>query len=166
MKKITDEISIRPVEDGDAILLKKWLNDPKILCWFPMINEIEIDDSIRIWMSYSKMGAGITALYNGKPCGMFNLYIQPFKKIAHNSLFSIIVDEECRGRGVGKVLIEEGQKLAKDVFNISLLLLEVYEGNPARRLYERMGFSCYAEQKHYVKEDGKYLSKFFMQKKI
>jgi len=166
MKQITPEISIRPVEDDDAILLKKWLNDPKILCWFPMINEVEIDDAVRIWISYSKAGAGLMALYHGRPCGLFNLYIQPFKKIAHNCLFSIIVDGEMRGRGIGTVLIEQGQILAKEKFAIDLLLLEVYEGNPARRLYERMGFSNYGEQKHFVKQEGKYLSKIFMQKRI
>jgi putative acetyltransferase len=64
-----------------------------------MINEVEIDDAVRIWMNYSKSGAGLMALYHGRPCGLFNLYIQPFKKIAHNCLFSIIVDEEMRGKG-------------------------------------------------------------------
>lgn len=160
------ELSIRPTQEQDLELLKKWLLDPLILRWFPMFNEREVDDAAKIWVGYSKMGAGLTALWNGEPCGMFNLYIQSFKKLAHTCLFSIIVDENFRKKGIGKALIEEGEKLAKDKFMIEILHLEVYEGNPAKRLYERLGYQSYASQEHFIKDRGEYLSKIFMQKRL
>lgn len=164
--KRPSEISLRPPLDSDAQELKRWLMDPVILRWFPMCNEREVDDSVRIWMGYAKLGAGITALWEGVPCGMFNLYIQPFKKLKHTCLFSIIVDEKYRGKGVGKALIEQGQKLAKERFNIEILHLEVYQGNPAQRLYERMGFVVYGSQPHFIKDQGEYITKIFMQKNL
>jgi len=55
--------------------------------------------------------------------------------------------------------------LAKERFKIEFLHLEVYEGNPAIRLYQRLGFEQYGFQRQFVKdEDGKYLGKILMQK--
>jgi putative acetyltransferase len=158
--------SFRPTNAEDAPYLLQWLSDPKILRWFPMLDGKEIEDSVRIWIGYSRIDAGITALYNDEPVGMANLYIQPYKKLAHTCLFSIIVKEEMRGKGVGKQLLEHLMKHAKEKFKIEILHLEVYEGNPAKRLYERAGFKEFGSQSRFIKENGKYIPKIFMQKKL
>jgi len=160
----SSDFKIRLTTFEDAPHLMKWLSQPDILRWFPMIDAREIEDAVRIWIGYSKLQACLTAEWKGDPCGMANLYIQPFKKLAHTCLFSVIVQEEMRGKGVGKALLTELMKLAKDKFRIEILHLEVYEGNPAKRLYERLGFTKFGCQTHFIKEDGKYLGKTFMQK--
>ena len=71
-----------------------------------------------------------------------------------------------RGKGVGKALVEQLMKHAKEKFKIEILHLEVYEGNPAKRLYERLGFTPFGCQTRFIKEDGKYIAKIFMQKKL
>jgi putative acetyltransferase len=106
----------------------------------------------------------LTAEYNGIPCGMANLYIQPYKRLAHTCLLSIIVKEEMRGKGVGKKLLEQLMKHAKEKFKIEILHLEVYEGNPAKHLYDRLGFKEFGCQTHFIKENGNYRGKIFMQK--
>lgn len=160
------ELNIRLTQAGDAPYLMKWLMDPAILIWFPMIDPREIEDAVRIWIGYSRIEAGLTAEWEGKPCGMANLYIQPYKKLKHTCLFSIIVQEEMRGKGIGGALLAELMRLAKEKFKIEILHLEVYEGNPARRLYERLGFEPFGEQVHFIKEAGKYLGKTLMQKQL
>ncbi len=150
----------------DGIYLGKWLAEPSILRWFPMYDVREIDDAVRIWISYHRIHAALTAEYEGKPCAMAALYIQPFKKLAHTCLFSVIVQKEMRGKGVGRILLEELMKLAKTKFHIEILHLEVYEGNPAKRLYERLGFVEFGVQQHFIKEQTGYLSKIFMQKAL
>ena len=132
--------------------------------WFPMYDAREVEDAVRIWISYSRLHAGITAQWDDLPCGMANLYIQPYRKLAHTCLFSIIVQKDMRGKGIGKALIEELMKLAKTKFHIEILHLEVYEGNPAKKLYERSGFEEFGIQKRFIKEEEGYLGKFFMQK--
>jgi GNAT superfamily N-acetyltransferase len=151
-------------EDGTHLAV--WLTEPSILRWFPMYDAREIDDAVRIWVSYARIHAALTAEWEGKPCGMANLYIQPFRKLAHTCLFSVIVQKELRGKGIGKALLDELLKLAKTKFHIEILHLEVYEGNPAKRLYERLGFEEFGCQKQFIKEDGTYLDKFFMQKTL
>lgn len=156
---------LRPAIEEDRSYLKSWLSDPQILLWFPMDGEKEVDDSIRVWMDYAVNKQGITALSNGVPCGMIVIYVQPFQKLKHTCLLSIIVDEKFRNQGIGRKLLEEIIILAKDTFQIEILHLEVYEGNPAKRLYERLGFTPYGLHEHFTKElNGEYRSKVFMQK--
>jgi len=160
-------VTIRFSEEADQKYLVDWLLQPGVLEWFPLADLREVEDAARIWVSYSKYQAVLTALYDSVPCGIANLYLQPYKKLAHQCLFAIIVDENYRGKGVGTQLLQALMVLAKERFKIELLHLEVYEGNPAIRLYERLGFTRYGAQKHFVKEGkDKYLTKILMQKTL
>ncbi|MFA6118514.1 MAG: GNAT family N-acetyltransferase [Parachlamydiales bacterium] len=160
-------LKIRLSEQSDAKYLTKWLSDPEILRWFPMCNEAEIEDAVKIWMSYTKYKAVITAVCDNVPCGIANLYVQSLKKLSHQSLFAIIVAKEYRGAGVGTALIKELIRMGKEDFKLELLHLEVYEGNPAQRLYERLGFKEYGVHKKFLKDlDGRYYNKILMQKKL
>lgn len=159
-----NHISIRMGEDADQKYIVEWLLQPGVLKWFPLTDLREIEDAARIWISYAKQNAVLTALWDGAPCGIANLYIQPFKKLAHQCLFAIIVDERYRGKGVGTQLLGDLIELAKNRFHIELLHLEVYEHNPAIGLYRKFGFEEYGIQKHFLKEDGVYTSKVLMQK--
>ena len=157
---------IRFTEQEDARYLTKWLEEPAILRWFPMCDLREIDDAVRIWMSYARIQSALTVECEGKPCGLANLYIQPFEKLKHTCLFAIIVQKEYRSKGVGKQLLNELMQLAKLKFHIEILHLEVYEENPAIRLYQRVGFVEFGRQKHFIKEEKGYLDKIFMQKDL
>jgi len=159
-------LEFRPSDIHDLPFLKRWLMEGEILKWFPMCDEKEIDDSIRIWNGYTKIGAAITVECDGVICGMANLYVQPFKRFAHQALFSIVVDEKYRGKGIGRQLLEELEKLAKEKFGIEILHLEVYDGNPAQRIYEKAGFVRYGAQQKFIKEDGKYNAKIMMEKRL
>ncbi len=159
-------LTVRLTHDSDAAYLKKWLDDPKILRWFPMINEREIDDAVKVWMYFSRAGAGVTAEVDGEPCGMAVLNLQSFKKLSHQCLISIIVAENMRGKGVGTALMHELMRIARDNYVMEFLHLEVYEGNPAKRLYERLGFKEFGRQEHFVKEKGEYLAKIMMEKAL
>ena len=161
-----DELKIRLMKLEDAPYLTEWLSDPTILCWFPMFDQREIEDAVRIWVGYSRIESGLTAEYRGEPCGMANLYIQPYEKLQHTCLFSIIVKGDMRGKGIGRFLIENLILHAKQKFKIEILHLEVYEGNPARHLYERCGFRPFGRQSHFIKEEGKYTAKIFMQRDL
>jgi RimJ/RimL family protein N-acetyltransferase len=161
-----DEIEIRLAEEGDEKYLVEWLLQPGILEWFPLFDLKEVEDAARIWMGYAKYHAALTAVYQGEPCGTATLYLNSYKKLAHQCLFAIIVEEKMRGKGVGTKLLSDLISLAKDKFQIELLHLEVYEGNPAIHLYRRFGFQEYGQQRHFAKSDGRYLGKIMMEKQL
>ena len=159
--------TVRFARAEDAPHLTKWLSDPNILRWFPMANEREIEDSVRIWVGYTRMEAGMTACLDDVPVGMANLYIQPYQKFAHQCLFSIIIQDAYRGKGIGTVLLQSLMKHANERFKIELLHLEVYDGNPAISLYSKLGFKQYGRHVRFIKlEDGTYIDKIFMQKEL
>ncbi|NGX26957.1 MAG: hypothetical protein K940chlam6_00884, partial [Chlamydiae bacterium] len=47
-----------------------------------------------------------------------------------------------------------------------MLHLEVYETNPAINLYRRLGFTEFGIQKKFIKEDGRYMGKIFMERPL
>jgi len=159
-------ISIRVTQDGDGIYLKQWLMEEETLRWFPMVNEMEVEDATKIMVNYGKNRAGLTAVDGETPCGIVVIYPAVYRKLSHQSLITIIVDRKYRGRGVGTLLMQKMMEVAKQEFQMELIHLEVYEDNPARFLYEKLGFVEYGRDPEFVKENGKYLSKICMEKWI
>lgn len=156
--------TIRFSEESDQKYLVEWLLQPGVLDGFPLSDLKEIEDAARIWLSYIKYNGVLTAVCDSIPCGIANLYLQPYKKLSHQCLFAIIVDEKYRGKGIGTLLMNELMTLAKERFKIEILHLEVYEGNPAIHLYRRLGFEQYGIQRHFMKDATGYRGKIMMQK--
>lgn len=159
-----DHLTIRFGEESDQKYLVDWLLQPGVLDGFPLNDLREIEDAARIWMSYAKHKAVLTALWDGVPCGIANLYLQPYQKMAHQSLFAIIVDETYRGKGIGAKLLRELMALAKERFKLEYIHLEVYQGNPAINLYRRLGFEQYGIHRRFMKDKSRYIDKILMQK--
>jgi putative acetyltransferase len=159
-----EHLTIRFGEEGDQKYLTEWLLQPGVLDGFPLHDLREVEDAARIWVSYSKNKAVLTALWDGAPCGIANLYLQPFEKLSHQCLFAIIIDEKRRGQGIGMKLMQELIKLAKEKFSLEFLHLEVYRGNPAINLYKRLGFVEYGVHPRFMKDKGRYIDKILMQK--
>ena len=158
-------VTIRFGEESDQKYLIDWLLQPGVLDGFPLTDLREIEDAARIWLSYSKHHAVLTALWDGVPCGIANLYLHPYQKLAHHCLFAIIVDEKVRGKGVGTQLLQELLTLAKERFKLEFIHLEVYAGNPAINLYRRLGFEQYGVHRKFMKDQqGRYTDKILMQK--
>jgi putative acetyltransferase len=159
-------LTFRLGEEEDQTFLTQWLLQPGVLDWFPLNDIKEVEDAVRIWMSYRHRGSVITALVDGIPCGIATLYLSPYKKLAHQSLFAIILDEKHRGKGIGTALLEYLLVLAKETFLLELVHLEVYEGNPAIGLYRKLGFEEFGVERGFIKSQGKYFNKIFMQKSL
>lgn len=160
---------IRYTEPSDVQYLKKWFLDPTVGRWFPMADEVEYEDAAARWVGFCRYKCSLTAVINGEPVGLATLYLQPYKKISHQCEFGIIVGGEHRGKGIGSSLIRNLIHLAKSTFGIELLHLQVYQGNPAVRLYERFGFKQFGFQSHWIKERDEednpfYVGRVFMEK--
>jgi len=160
-------LKIRFSEKSDAKHMIKWLDDEKILRWFPMETAPEIEDSVNVCMNYIKYNAVLTAEYKKQVCGIACLYLQGFKKFAHQCLFVIVLDKNHRGKNIGTELMNELMHLAKERFKIEILHLEVYDTNPAVHFYEKLGFQKYGYQPKFIKmKDGTYLGKVLMEKHL
>lgn len=143
------EIRYSTMEDGQY--LKEWLSDPTVSRWFPMNDMVETEDATMRWISFARYHCSLTAFIDGKPVGLTTLYLQPYKNLAHQCEFGIIVAPEYRGSGVGSHLLNSLMHMAKERFKIEVLHLQVYADNPAIRLYRRFGFVEFGRQTHWVK---------------
>mgnify|MGYP000443924691 CR=1 FL=1 len=158
-------VEIRYTELSDGRYLKQWLLDPSVRHAFPMCDEIEVDDATHRWIGFCRYRCSLTAVRDGKPIGLTTLYLQPYRKIAHQCEFGIIVAPEERGHGIGSLLLTSLMTLAKETFKIELLHLQVYIDNPAIKLYERLGFKEFGRQPGWIKElDGSYTGRIFMER--
>lgn len=163
-EKIKD-LEIRYTEPGDAQYLKEWLSDPEVNRWFPMADAVEIDDAVQRWIGFYRYRCSLTAVLDGMPCGLTTLYLQPYRKLAHQCEFGIIVGQKYRGYGVGSELLKNAMHLAKEHFKIELMHLQVYSENPAIRLYQRFGFKEFGRQDAWIKElNGEYTGRVFMER--
>lgn len=164
---MNEEITVRYTDNDDAPHLKEWLQEPGILRWFPMQTPVEVEDAVKHWISFSRFRCSLTAVCGSMPCGITTLYLMPYQKVAHQCLFSIIVAKEYRGKGVGTLLLNNLIHLAKEQFKLEYLYLEVYDGNPAKSLYEKFGFTEVGSQPHFIKEeDGTYVGKIIMERAL
>ena len=83
----------------------------------------------------------------GEPLGYVQLAIHPMndKDDLHTTqpgetyIEQIGVASAARGKGIGKILLQWAEARARER-DCTLLTLSVLNGNPARRLYERVGF--------------------------
>ena len=157
-------IEIRYTEPGDAKYLKEWLMDPSVKHWFPMQDEVEIDDAVMRWIAFHRYKCSLTITKDGVPCGIATLYLQPYRRLAHQCEFGIIVGSEYRNMGIGSYLMSSIMHLAKEKFKIELLHLQVYAENPAMNLYKRFGFKEFGRQNSWIKEQDRYVGRVFMER--
>jgi RimJ/RimL family protein N-acetyltransferase len=163
-RQIPQGVEIRYTEPGDAKYLKEWLMEPPIMQWFPMEDEVEVDDAVMRWIAFYRYKCSLTITKDDVPCGIATLYLQPYHKLAHQCEFGIIVGKGYRNMGIGSYLMGSIMHLAKEKFKIELLHLQVYAENPAMNLYKRFGFKEFGRQEKWIKEKDRYVGRVFMER--
>lgn len=157
-------IEIRYTEPGDAKYLKSWLMNPSVMNWFPMVDEIEVDDAVMRWIAFYRYKCSLTITKDGVPCGIATLYLQPYRRLAHQCEFGIIIATEYRNMGIGSYLMNSVIHLAKEKFKIELLHLQVSAENPAINFYKRFGFKEFGRQNSWLKDKDYYGGRVFMER--
>lgn len=157
-------VEIRYTEPGDVKYLKAWLLEPETGCWFPMDDQIEVEDAAVRWIAFHRYKCSLTVLKDGIPCGLATLYLQPYRKLAHQCEFGIIMGKDYRNQGVGTYLMSSIMHLAKEKFKIEIMHLQVYAGNPAIHFYQKFGFNEFGRQNNWIKEKNGYFGRVFMER--
>jgi ribosomal protein S18 acetylase RimI-like enzyme len=160
-------LNVRLSTEEDGKYWREWLQEEAVQVYYPMASDGEREESVSRMQAYARYKCGLTAEFEGEVAGIAYLNPHPYKKIAHHCLFTIIVGQKFQGKGIGYSLMEHLERMARESYGIKLLHLEVYEGNPAIRLYRRLGYREFGFQSHWSKEGpGEYGGKIFMQKRL
>ena len=157
---------------SDDIHLQSWLSEPGVLRNFAMGDPPEINDSVARWVAFSRYRCSLTGDWKDPatgavtPCAIGTLWLCPYRKLAHQCQFGMIVSKEFRRKGVGSAILNQLCHLAKEYFNIELIHLEMYEGNPAEALYKKFGFREFGRQAGFLKDHGEYYGRVLMERNL
>ena len=156
---------IRYSEASDERALLKWLLDPDDLQWFPMSEGEELNIAVRNWIGFSKFRSSLTATVKGEPAAVGTLFLMPYKKVAHQASFYLIVDKRWRKKGIGDSMLKNLLNLAKNYFRLDSLYAEIYEGCPILSVLEKNGFERFVYQKDFVKDNG-YKARIILEREL
>jgi GNAT superfamily N-acetyltransferase len=97
------------------------------------------DDFARYWLVPSRVV--MAARVDGELVGSYRIMPNGVGRAAHVANAGYLVAAPWRGQGIGELLVrhsmEEALRLGFDALQFNF----VFESNPARRLYERLGFT-------------------------
>ncbi len=82
--------------------------------------------------------------YNNKDVGVTTFYEENGEYVVG----LIMVHPDCQNLGIGSKIISEYIKIAKD--DKKRIIIKTYKLNPAKKLYERLGFKKYNEDDTHV----------------
>ncbi|VEF47581.1 acetyltransferase [Bacillus freudenreichii] len=104
------------------------------------------------------------AFENKKLIGVVTLVKESKLKLKHKAnIFAMYVCPKNRGIGIGKCLMVEAIKKAKELGGIEQIHLTVVSTNePAKKLYSSLGFKVFGKEKRAMKLDKKYFDEDHM----
>ncbi len=90
----------------------------------------------------------------------------PYKKVAHQCLIKLIVDPHWQRKGIGHAMVRNLKHLAKNYFHLEMVSIETFEGNPIISLVKKHDFEEIFRQEKFVKIDGRYKARIFLESKL
>ena len=104
---------------------------------FPQEELLDIDSGYEFFKSQTLTSV---AVEGDEVLGLYILHPNNVGRCAHIANASYAVSSSSRGRGIGERLVKDSLKKAKSRGFKVMQFNAVVETNPARRLYERLGF--------------------------
>ena len=120
----------------------KWYVD-KIWGWRDDDQKKRLENDLNEHLSHKKI-----ILIDGSPAGVYASHITENGDFFINEISLL---KEYQGKGIGRNILEK--QLEENRKNNIRTILQVFKDNPAKRLYERLGFKIYGEtETHYQME--------------
>jgi ribosomal protein S18 acetylase RimI-like enzyme len=89
---------------------------------------------------------------DGRVLGWVQVYVRQLLMVErHAEMGGLVVDEACRGRGIGRMLVDWAEAWAREHGCESLYLRSNVQREAAHRFYERMGYQLVKTQRAYWK---------------
>ncbi|MDN3507588.1 MAG: GNAT family N-acetyltransferase, partial [Simkaniaceae bacterium] len=124
--------------------------------YFACGTDEEIDLMTRIWMGYSRYKCALTAVYDGKPCGMAILFLMPYKKVAHHCMAYVVVPPEFQKKGVGTALVKNIVHLGHSYFRQERIHFEIFGDSPLLKIMEKQKYNFICKQDNYIRIGDKF----------
>lgn len=152
------KVRLRPVRDDDLALLLAVANDPSLRGWLRFERPITESEE-RAWMAHLHDDEGRVWLVEhaatGRRLGVLSLL--DWNRVArHAELGVTLLRAEDRGAGFGSEACRLALRHAFGDMGLQRVHLNVYEDNPALRLYLRLGFREEGRLRRHTYKRGAY----------
>ena len=101
---------------------------------------VTAEDFRRYWLEPARCSVVARALDGGRLLGAYSLKPNGVGRAAHVANAGYLVAAGHRGRGIGTALVQDSMARARAGGFDAMQFNFVFASNPARRLYERLGF--------------------------
>lgn len=163
MKNPPAEFDIRYSTLEDLAALQEWFADPREREPFPFETDSETEDSLKNWIGFSKVQSSLTGELGNTICAIGTLFLMPYRKVAHQCSFYIIVAPVARRRGIGSSMVKNLLHLAKTRFRLESVHVEMIEPSHLEPILKRQGFTVFAKQDDFMKVNHRSRSRILME---
>lgn len=172
--KSSKEIKFRYPTINDAQIITDFINKASKEKTFIQFQgeELKLEDEKK-WLESTiqkikkKEKIYLMAFVDGKFAGSSDIELANMIR-KHIGIFGIIIDNNFRGDGIGKLLMDLVIKEAtKNLKGLKIITLECFANNKvAISLYQKMGFIKFGQLPGGLKRKGKFFDQIFMYKKV
>lgn len=159
-------LTVRALEQNDfTAAINIWNNIVERGDAFPQSVKLTPETGQRFFNDQTHVGI---AEYDGQVAGLYILHPNNVGHCAHVSNASYAVDENFRGKGIGRALVEDSLKVAKaEGFKMMQFNAVVATNTAALALYKKLGFQEIGRIPNGFKLDnGTYVDTFSMYKSL
>jgi ribosomal protein S18 acetylase RimI-like enzyme len=132
VRKYTIETAWATFPEDEKKLLDK---DKWTKTFFEMFEKLSKKDTSKILVAEDENHAFLGYLFVGEGSNMMT-------GLRHGYIYDIFVNEEFRGKGIGRILLEKAESYCREKRYSRILLMVSTSNEPAIRLYDKMGFKA------------------------
>jgi UDP-4-amino-4,6-dideoxy-N-acetyl-beta-L-altrosamine N-acetyltransferase len=152
----SSSLKLTSINAQDEIPTFRWRNNPEIFKWCRQREPISEREHLAWFESQAKdPNTKMYGIVVGELVGVCGL--TSIDWINRRAEFSLYVGPEHQGKGYGERALRKLLGVAFNVHNLHLVWGESFEGNPAAKMFERVGFKLEGIRNEFYFRDGKYI---------
>lgn len=150
------QLSLRPFDETHVAQALAWRNQYAIYKWCRQREPLTLARHRKWFESLAtRDDVKMYAIHNDKKefvgvCGLTDI-----DHVNRRAEFSMYVGPEFQGQGIGEQALRMLLRIAFDVHNLVTVWGESFEGNPATKMFERVGFKYEGMRRAFYYRDGK-----------
>ncbi len=165
-KFLTKDLYLSPIDiENDAEYFYRWMNEDRDIVKFNgflnfLLTYDQVVERLKKW---DEDGISLVALEKETDRVVGHAAIFGIEKISRNCEIGIFIQEESRGKGYARQIMEALLKHAFENLNMHVVLIKVFsENKKAISLYESIGFKQSGVMREVCFMDGKYTDLLYM----